>query len=163
MTIYAVRSTSPTRRDGHARTTDDGKIPRMCELSFTERLALLVDHQWICRQNQALTRRLRNANLRTNACLEDMDYRTPTGPGPKCAARPHPRSAWVKQHDNILRLGPTGVGESFVACALAQKACREGYSEFIYPARLMLMKGILRSRWPARTQYRHRRVHRLPY
>jgi DNA replication protein DnaC len=100
----------------------------MRELSFTERLALLVDHQWICRQNQALTRRLRNAKLRTNACLEDMDYRIPRGLDRSALRALTQDSAWVKQHDNIFVLGPTGVGKSFVACALAQKACRDGYS-----------------------------------
>jgi len=100
----------------------------MRELSFTERLALLVDHQWICRQNQALTRRLRNAQLRTNACLEDIDYRTPRGLDRSVLRALTQDSAWVKQHDNIFVLGPTGVGKSFVACALAQKACRDGYS-----------------------------------
>jgi len=100
----------------------------MRELSFTERLALLVDHQWICRQNQALTRRLRNAKLRTNACLEDMDYRTPRGLDRSVLRALTQDSVWVRQHDNIFVLGPTGVGKSFVACALAQKACRDGYS-----------------------------------
>lgn len=98
------------------------------ELSFTERLALLVDHQWSCRQNQALTRRLRNAKLRINACLEDIDYRTPRGLDRSVLRALAQDSAWVKRHDNVFVLGPTGVGKSFVACALAQKACRDGYS-----------------------------------
>ena len=89
---------------------------------------MLVDHQWSCRQNQALTRRLRHAKLRTSACLEDMDYRTPRGLERSVLRALTQDSAWVKQHDNIFVLGPTGVGKSFVACALAQKACRDGYS-----------------------------------
>lgn len=98
------------------------------ELSFMERLALLVDHQWSCRQNQALTRRLRNAKLRIDACLEDIDYRTPRGLDRSVLRALAQDSAWVKRHDNVFVLGPTGVGKSFVACALAQKACRDGYS-----------------------------------
>ena len=102
--------------------------PAVHELSFTERLALLVDHQWSCRQNQALTRRLRNAKLRRNACLEDIDYRAPRGLDRSVLRALTQGSAWVERHDNIFVLGPTGVGKSFVACALAQKACRDGYS-----------------------------------
>src|SRR6266404_2798954 len=71
------------------------------ELGFLDRLALLVDQQWNWRQNQALTRRVLAARLRGAACVEN--------------------------HEHIFVLGPTGVGKSYVASALAQKACRDGY------------------------------------
>jgi DNA replication protein DnaC len=108
--------------------------PASAELSFAERLALLVDHQWTWRENQALTRRLRNARLRAKACPEDIDYRTPRGLNRSTVRALTQNSAWVRNHENILVIGPCGVGKSFVACALSQKACRDGYSAFYYRA-----------------------------
>jgi DNA replication protein DnaC len=87
-------------------------------------LGLLVDQQWNWRENQALGGRLKNAKLRTNACVEDIDYRGAHGLDKSVIRALVQESAWVGTHV----LGPTGVGKSFVACALAQKACRDGYS-----------------------------------
>jgi len=97
------------------------------ELSFDERLAMLVDQQWNWRENQALERRLHAAKLK-GACVEDIDYRTARGLDKSVIRALAQKSAWVANHENIFVLGPTGVGKSFVACALAQKACRDGYS-----------------------------------
>ena len=102
--------------------------PGARELSFLERLALLVDHQWNWRQNQALARRLHGAKLRGNACVEEIDYRAARGLDKSVIRALAQESAWVRNHENIFVLGPTGVGKSFVANALAQKACRDGYS-----------------------------------
>jgi DNA replication protein DnaC len=102
--------------------------PAARELSFPERLGLLVDQQWNWRENQALGRRLKNAKLRTNACVEEIDYRGARGPDKSVIRALVQESAWVVTHENMFVLGPTGVGKSFVACALAQKACRDGYS-----------------------------------
>jgi DNA replication protein DnaC len=98
------------------------------ELSFLERLAMLVDQQWTWRENQALARRLKNAKLRANACVEEIDYRSARGLDKSVIRALAQQSAWVGAHENVFVLGPTGVGKSFVACALAQKACRDGYS-----------------------------------
>jgi DNA replication protein DnaC len=98
------------------------------ELSFLERLGMLVDQQWNWRENQALGRRLKNAKLRTNACVEEIDYRGVRGLDKSVIRALVQESAWVGTRENIFVLGPTGVGKSFVACALAQKACRDGYS-----------------------------------
>ncbi len=102
--------------------------PAARDLGFLERLALLVDQQWNWRQNQALARRLTAAKLRGNACIEDIDYRAARGLDKSVIRALAQESAWVRNHDNIFVLGPTGVGKSFVASALAQKACRDGYS-----------------------------------
>src|SRR5580698_10646677 len=81
--------------------------PAARELSFSERFGLLVDQQWTWRENQALGRRLKNAKLRMNACVEED----------KSVIRSLTQeSAWVGTHENIFVLGPTGVGKSFVAC-----------------------------------------------
>ncbi len=98
------------------------------ELSFLERLALLVDHPWSWRQNQALQRRLKVARLRGNTCVEDIDYRAARGLDKSVIRALAAESAWVRNHENLFIVGPTGVGKSFVAAALAQKACRDGYS-----------------------------------
>jgi DNA replication protein DnaC len=98
------------------------------ELSFLERLALRVDHQWNWCQSQALARRLHVAKLRGNACVEDIDFRAARGLDKSAIRALAQDSVWVRNHEHIFVLGPTGVGKSFVACALAQKACRDGYS-----------------------------------
>jgi DNA replication protein DnaC len=98
------------------------------ELSFLDRLGLLVDQQWNWRENQALGRRLKSAKLRNNACIEEIDYRTTRGLDKSVIRALAQESAWAGKHENIFVLGPTGVGKSFVASALAQKACRDGYS-----------------------------------
>ncbi len=102
--------------------------PAARDLSFLERLALLVDQQWNWRQNQALARRLTAAKLRGNACIEEIDYRTARGLDKSVIRALTQESVWVRNHEHIFVLGPTGVGKSFVASALAQKACRDGYS-----------------------------------
>lgn len=100
------------------------------QLSFLDRLSLLVDQQWNWRQNQALARRMKAAQLRVNACVEDIDYRATRGLDKTAVRALTQHSAWVRNRENILVLGPTGMGKSFVACALAQKACRDGYAAF---------------------------------
>ena len=103
--------------------------PSARELSFLERFGLLVDQQWNWRESQALGRRLKNAKLRTaNACVEEIDYRIARGLDKSVIRSLTRQSAWVGTHENVFVLGPTGVGKSFVACALAQKACRDGYA-----------------------------------
>ena len=97
------------------------------ELSFLERLGLLVDQQWTWRENQALARRLHAAKLK-GACVEEIDYRAARGLDKSVIRALAQNSTWAAQHENIFVLGPTGVGKSFVACALAQKACRDGCS-----------------------------------
>lgn len=98
------------------------------ELGFWERLGQLVDRQASWRQNLALQQRLKRAKLRANACLEDMDWRAARGLDKSAILALAEESNWVRRHDHIFVLGPTGVGKSFVACALAQRACRDGFT-----------------------------------
>ena len=97
------------------------------QLSFEERFALLVDQQWLWKKNRALARRLRAAHLKERGVIEDVDYQHPRGLDRKLV-RTLCSSDWVRQHQSILLLGPTGIGKSWLACALAQKACRDGFS-----------------------------------
>lgn len=97
------------------------------ELGFVERLGLLVDREMTDRENRRLKDRLAKARFRQAAAVEDVDLRTPRGLDRSqflalCSCQ------WVTQHLNVLITGPTGAGKSFLACALAQKACREGFT-----------------------------------
>jgi DNA replication protein DnaC len=97
------------------------------QLSFEERFALLVDQQWLWKENRALERRLRASKLKERGVIEDVDYQHPRGLDRKLL-RTLASSEWVKQHQNVLLIGPTGIGKTWLACALAQKACRDGYT-----------------------------------
>jgi DNA replication protein DnaC len=105
--------------------------PQSSDLNFDDRLAFLVDRQWIWKENRALATRLKYAKLRQNACLEDVDFRHPRGL--KRATIDQLASCqWITHHQNCLITGPTGVGKSYLACALAHKACREGFRVLYY-------------------------------
>lgn len=97
------------------------------QLTFDERFALLVDRQLTWRQNEAMQARLRRAKLRNNACVEDIDYRAARGLDKTVMRSLVAASEWVAKHENVFVCGPTGVGKSYLACALAHKACRDGY------------------------------------
>ena len=112
----------PAQRDG------------LAPLSFEERFALLVDQEWTWRQNRALARRVTQAKFRYRASVEDIDFRTPRGLDRSLVRSLTQDSAWVTQHQNVFLLGPTGVGKSWLACALAEKACRDGLSAFFVHA-----------------------------
>src|SRR5215469_13887061 len=103
------------------------ETPATHQLSFDERFALLVDEQWLWKQNRALVRRLQAAKLKERATIEDVDYQHPRGLDRKLF-RTLASSEWVRQKLNLILTGPTGVGKTWIACALAQKACRDGFS-----------------------------------
>jgi len=115
------------------------------ELSFEERFALLVDQQWNWRQNRALERRLSQAKLRHRASLEDLDFRSPRGLDRALVRSLTLDSAWVREHQNIFLLGPTGIGKSFLACALAEKACRDGFTA-LYTRAAQLLRDLALAR-----------------
>ncbi len=96
-------------------------------LSFEDRLGLLIAHEIAERSSYRLAQRLRWAKLPLSACLEDLDTRTPRGISPAELAQVTDL-AWIKQHLNVLICGPTGVGKSFLAAALAHAACRADFS-----------------------------------
>ncbi len=111
--------------DAFRRQLED---PAASELAFEERFALLVESQWTWKESRALTRRLALAKLKQQACLEDIDFRHPRGlERARWMSLAH-ESAWLRRKQNVVLVGPSGIGKSFLACALAQRACRDGFS-----------------------------------
>ena len=108
-----------------AALADQEALPEVDALSFEERLGLLVDRELTARMNRKVTIRLGRAKLRQQAVMEDIDFRT---------GRNLDRSQilalssceWIRRRENCIITGPTGVGKSFLGCALANKACRDG-------------------------------------
>jgi DNA replication protein DnaC len=96
-------------------------------LSFEERLGLLVDLELQERENRRLQRSLKAAKLRSNAVVEDLDFRRPRGLD-RAQILNLAESLWVAHHHNLVIVGATGVGKTFVACALAHSAIRHGHS-----------------------------------
>ena len=97
--------------------------PNMAGLSFEERLTLIVDREWDRRQTSALRRRLSSARLRETASVEDMDLRTDRGLDRGMLMSLF-ECGYISANTNIIITGPTGVGKTYLACALANKACR---------------------------------------
>jgi DNA replication protein DnaC len=106
---------------------------RLSDLSFEERFAMLVERQWIWKENRALARRLAHAKLKQPACMEDLDFRKSRGLK-RSQINQLAGCDWVSYHQNIVITGPTGCGKTYVACALAQKACREGHRTLYFYA-----------------------------
>lgn len=99
----------------------------LASLSFDERFGLLVDAEWLHRQNKRLSRYLAEAKLRlSQACVEDIDY-SARRQLDKAQIRSLATCRWIEEHHNVIVTGATGVGKTFIACALAQQACRKGY------------------------------------
>lgn len=120
------------------------ETPNIERLGFEERLGLLIDHEATYREDRRLASRLRAAQLRQNACLEDIDYRTSRGLDKSVMVK-LATGSWLKEHLNCLITGPAGVGKSYIACALAHQACREGLSvRYLRLPRLLNELGIAR-------------------
>ena len=104
---------------------DQMQTPEVASLGFDERLGLLVDREQTERDNRRLKTRLTKARLRQQASMEDIDYSGSRGLD-KAQLLDLGSCKWITEHNNLLLTGPTGVGKTFIACALAQKACRQG-------------------------------------
>ncbi|MBA4369350.1 MAG: AAA family ATPase [Desulfobacterium sp.] len=103
--------------------------PGIHDLSFEERFAFLVDQLWTWKEDLRMQTLLKNAKLRDNACIEDIDYKVPRGID-KSVILSLSGCDWIRNAQNLIITGPTGVGKTYLSCALANQACRKGYSSF---------------------------------
>lgn len=101
--------------------------PASWELSFEDRISLMVDRQWDLKETRGLRRRLQVAKLRQQAAVEDIDFRAHRGLD-KAAMLSLSECNFIRSQANIIITGPTGVGKTYIACAIAQKACRLKHS-----------------------------------
>ena len=97
------------------------------ELSFEDRLGLLIEREVVHRESRRLTRLLQLAQLKVRACLEDLDYRARRGLD-RGQITSLAGCDWIRAGQNLLIHGATGCGKTFLACAFAQQACRQGLS-----------------------------------
>ena len=109
------------------------KQPDMASLSFEERLAMLVDAQWLWRENRSLAIRLRSAKLKQQASIEDINFRHPRQLD-RSLIRSLSSCDWVRDRHNVAISGPSGIGKTFICCALLEKACREGFTTLYFRA-----------------------------
>ena len=135
-----LRQLQSLRLDGmaaaYAEQIEQGGLE---QLTFDERLALLVDREAVERENRRLTYRLRRARLRVNASIEDIDYASGRRLD-KALVRQLATCRWINAHQNVLIVGATGTGKTFVACALAHKACLSGFSSAYYRLNRLLQE-----------------------
>lgn len=100
--------------------------PDISRLSFDERLALLVEREMLARENRKLTNRLRQAKLKEEACIEDVNYFAERQLSKTVITR-LAECSWIARKENVLITGSTGAGKTYLACAFANQACRQGY------------------------------------
>jgi DNA replication protein DnaC len=126
--LYAMKLNGMAEAYDEQRTQSS-----MTDLGFEERFGMLVDRQWLWKENRSLVTRLSYARLKQSACIEDLDF--VEARGLKRALIDQLNTCeWVQHHQNIIITGPTGCGKTFVACALVHKACREGHRALYFYA-----------------------------
>ena len=103
------------------------RMPDIGSLDFEQRLALLIDREMTERENRRLATRLKKARLRHSCCVEDIDFKASRGLD-KTMILTMAACTWIARGLNMLLCGPTGIGKSYLACALGHKACLEGYT-----------------------------------
>jgi DNA replication protein DnaC len=118
------------------------------DMGFEDRLGLLIDHEIAVRETRRLKTRLSKAKLRQDGAIEDIDFRHPRNLDKSLVLR-LAECQWIKDHNNLIITGPTGVGKSYLACAFAQKACREGFSA-LYLRMTKLMEDLSLSKGDGR-------------
>lgn len=106
---------------------EQSAMPNINQLSFEERFGLIIDREDVERRNKSFNNRLRKGKLKENASVEDLDF-NPKRSISKTSILKFMSSEWVQNHQNIIVTGSTGAGKTYMACAIAQAACRHGYT-----------------------------------
>lgn len=119
------------RLTGMAEALQEQLSKPLPDLDFESRLGLLIEREWYLRENRRLKRRLTQAKLQQTACVEDIDFQHPRGLN-KANILELARGQWIQQHLNLLITGPTGCGKTYLACAIAHKACLTGFTSRYY-------------------------------
>jgi DNA replication protein DnaC len=120
--------------DGMAQALEEQRRQtEVTELGFEARLGLLVERQWSWKENRSLSTRLKSAQLKIAASLEDIDYRHPRGLK-RAQIEQLRASQWIQEKRNCLITGPAGIGKTYLACALGHQACRDGHRSLYYYA-----------------------------
>jgi DNA replication protein DnaC len=127
-TLEKLRS---LRLTGMAEALQEQLTRPLTDLDFESRLGLLIEKEWYLRESRRLKRRLGQAKLQQTACVEDIDFRHPRGLN-KSMIQELSREHWLHQHLNVLITGPTGCGKTYLACAIAHKACLSGFTSRYY-------------------------------
>ena len=143
LTHPTIEKMKAMKLNGMAKALEEQmQLSDVQEFSFEERLGLLMDREETERETRRLQTRLRRAKLTQSACIEDIDW------GPKRGLQKSvllklTSCEWIASHLNLILTGPTGVGKTYLACALAQKACQEGYrAEYHRLSRLFPSLGL---------------------
>ncbi|BAI74285.1 transposase (plasmid) [Azospirillum sp. B510] len=135
------------------------RLPDRGQLAFDEQLGTLIEREAAERANTALASRLKRARLRQTACLEDLDLRTPRGLD-RGVVRELATGRWVKENRPVLITGPTGIGKTWLACALGNQAAREGHS-VLYTRLTRLLDDLATARLDGSLARLLRRIARL--
>lgn len=124
-----LRKLNEMKLFGMARSFEEKrKDPQYKDVPHEEYLGYLVDEEYLHRKNNRLKRLLEAAKLKIpQGCFEEIDYRHPRSLA-KNQVLALQNTDWLESCQNVLITGPTGVGKSYLACALGQWACRSGYS-----------------------------------
>lgn len=123
MLQQTIEKLSLLRLTGFIEALQDQKqSSKYLELSFEERLAFLVDKEFLRREDSRLARLLKEAQLKQSATIEDVDFKTPRGLH-AATFMELAQCTWIRNKHNLIITGLTGMGKSFLACALANKAC----------------------------------------
>lgn len=119
------------RLTGMAEALQEQLAHPSLDMDFESRLGMLVEREWLMRENRRTKRLLKQAKLQQSACLEDVDYAKPRGIA-KSQIMELAGGQWIQKHLNVLITGSTGCGKTYLACALAHRACLNTFSTRYY-------------------------------